>query len=143
MKAEDFYLKNYGNATSVPKESVIELLKTFAKALQIERSKSDRTAETPTLEDSFLETYWTERLLTYDKASELAEDIVRALKTAQIQGCQWIEYIRNHDSNPRSYGKYLVHRKDGKIHWETWNGIGFAYNDNVITHWHYISPPSS
>lgn len=29
-------------------------------------------------------------------------------------------------------GKYLVVRKDGKIHTETFNGSGFAYNDNAI-----------
>ena len=29
-------------------------------------------------------------------------------------------------------GKYLVVRKDGKIHLEMYNGTGFAYNDNSI-----------
>ena len=43
--------------------------------------------------------------------------------------------------NPTEYGKYFVHRKDGKVHWETWNGSGWAYNGNVITHWKEIQPP--
>jgi hypothetical protein len=30
------------------------------------------------------------------------------------------------------YGKYLVVRKDGKKHFETFNGTGWAYNDNSI-----------
>jgi len=37
MKAEDFYKKHYGDSESVPKEKVIELLKTFSRALSIER----------------------------------------------------------------------------------------------------------
>ena len=30
------------------------------------------------------------------------------------------------------YGKYLVVRKDGKIHFEVYNGTGWAYNGKVI-----------
>jgi hypothetical protein len=30
------------------------------------------------------------------------------------------------------YGKYLVVRKDGKTHLETFNGTGWAYNHNTI-----------
>ena len=30
------------------------------------------------------------------------------------------------------YGRYLVVRKDGKIHLEVFNGTGWAYNNNVI-----------
>lgn len=30
------------------------------------------------------------------------------------------------------YGKYLVVRKDGKKHLETFNGTGWAYNHNTI-----------
>jgi hypothetical protein len=62
--------------------------------------------------------------------------------TFNVSPINWIEYINNHDSNPTRYGKYLVHRKDGKIHWETWNGCGWAYNDNVITHWCCIISPN-
>ena len=54
----------------------------------------------------------------------------------------WVKY--DHDdpkSRPEKYGKYFVYRKDGKVHWETWNGNGWAYNGNVITHWRGIKPP--
>ncbi|HMT01790.1 MAG TPA: hypothetical protein PKD00_00530 [Burkholderiales bacterium] len=34
------------------------------------------------------------------------------------------------------YGKYLVVRKDGKVHFETYNGTGWAYNHKVITHFY-------
>ena len=55
---------------------------------------------------------------------------------------RWIKYdFMDLSTRPTSYGKHLVCRKDGKIHWETWNGFGFAYNDNVITHWAEIVPP--
>ena len=48
--------------------------------------------------------------------------------------CKWIKYDFNIlESRPPKYGKYFVHRKDGKVHLETWNGSGFAYNNNVIT----------
>lgn len=48
----------------------------------------------------------------------------------------------NNASNPpKEYGKYFVCRKDGKVHWETWNGIGWAYNGNTITHWRKIEKP--
>jgi hypothetical protein len=30
------------------------------------------------------------------------------------------------------YGQYLVVRKDGKVHLETYNGTGFAYNNDTI-----------
>jgi hypothetical protein len=30
------------------------------------------------------------------------------------------------------YGKYLVVRKDGKKHFEVFNGTGFAYNNDDI-----------
>ena len=49
---------------------------------------------------------------------------------------KWVEFdFMKIESCPSKYGKYFVRRKDGKIHWETWNGSGWAYNGNVITHW--------
>lgn len=45
------------------------------------------------------------------------------------------------EKQPPKYGKYLITRKDGKIHWETWNGSGWAYNHNEIRHWAEIRPP--
>lgn len=39
-------------------------------------------------------------------------------------------------SQPKKYGKYIVVRKDGKIHFEVWNGTGWAYNNNSITHFY-------
>lgn len=37
--------------------------------------------------------------------------------------------------------RYMVYRKDGKMHWETFNGTGWAYNEKVITHYAEITPP--
>ena len=45
------------------------------------------------------------------------------------------------EKRPTKYGKYLITRKDGKIHWETWNGSGWAYNHNEIRYWAEIKPP--
>ena len=45
------------------------------------------------------------------------------------------------ETRPPKYGKYLIVRKDGKIHWETWNGSGWAYNHNEIRYWAEIKPP--
>lgn len=56
----------------------------------------------------------------------------------------WTDYdFNNADSRPNEYGKYFVHRKDGKVHWETWNGSGWAYNGDVITHFCKINPPTN
>ena len=52
---------------------------------------------------------------------------------------QWMKYPEN---KPTEYGKYFICRKDGKIHWETWNTSGFAYNNSVITHWKKITKPA-
>lgn len=54
----------------------------------------------------------------------------------------WVKYNFNKlETRPMIYGKYFVRRKDGKIHWETWNISGWAYNENSITHWMVIVPP--
>ena len=54
----------------------------------------------------------------------------------------WVSYDWNKpETRPTKYGKYFVHRKDGKTHWETWNGSGWAYNGNVITFWMDVLPP--
>jgi hypothetical protein len=40
-------------------------------------------------------------------------------------------YIR-YNKPDLKYGRYLVVRRDGKTHLETWNGTGWAYNDVAI-----------
>ena len=45
------------------------------------------------------------------------------------------------ECKPDEYGKYWVRRKDGKLHTETWNGSGWAYNHNSITHWAEMNLP--
>ncbi len=56
----------------------------------------------------------------------------------------WVAFDRDKpETRHTKYGKYFVHRKDGKVHWETWNGSGWAYNGNVITHWMEVKPPCS
>jgi hypothetical protein len=55
---------------------------------------------------------------------------------------EWIAF--DHDkivTRPIEYGKYLVCRKDGKIHFETWNGTGWAYNHNEIRFYALITSP--
>lgn len=39
MKAEELYVKEFGNVDSIPKESVIRLLRHFSKVLEMERTK--------------------------------------------------------------------------------------------------------
>jgi len=49
---------------------------------------------------------------------------------------EWVEFDFNKiETRPQEYGKYLIQRKDGKIHWEVWNGSGRAYNHNSIEWW--------
>lgn len=47
----------------------------------------------------------------------------------------WTKYKKQN----LNVGKYLVQRKDGKIHFEKYNGTGFAYNNNVVTHYSIIN----
>lgn len=42
MTAEELYQKEFGNADNIPRESVIRLIKHFAKALKIEREQALR-----------------------------------------------------------------------------------------------------
>lgn len=59
-----------------------------------------------------------------------------------IDDMNWIKYnFMDITTRPKRPGKYFVHRKDGKVHWEQWNGSGWAYNEKVITHWAEITPP--
>lgn len=54
----------------------------------------------------------------------------------------WVDYdSKDIKTYPPKYDKYLICRKDGKIHWETWNGSGWAYNGNVIIKWAVIVSP--
>lgn len=56
---------------------------------------------------------------------------------------EWVKFDFNSQANrPQEYGKYLICRKDGKIHWETWNGSGWAYNHKEIRYWAKIVPPT-
>jgi hypothetical protein len=44
-----------------------------------------------------------------------------------------VEYIDDPEHKSKiEYGRYLVVRKDGKTHLETFNGTGWAYNHNSI-----------
>lgn len=75
----------------------------------------------------------------YAKSSLLAE-----VKTLENQSTHiWVKYSwENPLSHPPAYGSYFVHRKDGKVHWEVWNGAGWAYNEKVITDWAKITIPT-
>ena len=54
----------------------------------------------------------------------------------------WIDFdFDKIETRPPKYDKYFVQRKDGKIHWETWNGSGWAYNGNAIIRWCKIEAP--
>ena len=74
----------------------------------------------------------------YAENSLLAE--VKVLENQSTHS--WIKYNwDNPISHPPAYDKYFVQRKDGKVHWETWNGAGWAYNENSIIYWANINPP--
>ena len=64
-------------------------------------------------------------------------------KLIEILGLSdWVAYNWNDISTrPKKYDKYFVRRKDGKVHWETWNGNGWAYNEKVITHYQEVKFP--
>lgn len=80
-----------------------------------------------------------ERDLLHDYIS----DALRIVKNLTIPDViNWVAYdFKVQLSHPPQYGKYLICRKDGKIHWETWNGSGWAYNHTVIRYWAELTPP--
>lgn len=51
----------------------------------------------------------------------------------------WILYDFK-ESRPPKPDRYLVQRKDGKVHFETWNGSGWAYNESSIKYFQPIIP---
>ena len=75
-----------------------------------------------------------------DRKISLGEAVTKILRLCNVSG--WVAYDwHKPETRPTKYGKYFVHRKDGKTHWETWNGSGWAYNGNVITFWMEVLPP--
>ena len=83
-----------------------------------------------------------EQIITdhFDRKLSLGEAVTKILRLCNVSG--WVAYDwHKPETRPKAYGKYFVCRKDGKVHWETWNGSGWAYNGNVITHWKEVKPP--
>ena len=65
-----------------------------------------------------------------------------SIDVEQLLSRGWVKYNWEHlETRPTKYGKYFIMRKDGKIHWETWNGTGFAYNNSSIIYWREIKKP--
>ena len=80
---------------------------------------------------------------TYYDLMEFAEHY-HTLQLPQTGVNRWVAFDwLKIETRPTEYGKYLICRKDGKIHWETWNGSGWAYNHNEIRFWAVIVPPCS
>lgn len=76
----------------------------------------------------------------YDRVIEPKEAKQQILDLFAV--INWVEFdFYKPETRPPKYGKYLITRKDGKIHWETWNGSGWAYNHNEIRYWAKINPP--
>lgn len=55
----------------------------------------------------------------------------------------WVAYDWNIPSTrPPKAGRYLIYRsKCNKIHFEQWNGSGWASSNNDCTHYTLIKPP--
>ncbi len=69
-------------------------------------------------------------------------DQLCTLNMDAINAMVWVSFDWTKvETRPTECGKYLVCRKDGKVHWETWNGNGWAYNHNEIRFWSKINPP--
>jgi len=76
--------------------------------------------------------WWRKHLRQYLEQAQLQQPVV-------MQGpLLWNPYP---SVRPTEYGDYFVYRA-GKIHKETWNTSGWAYNENTISHWLEISGPS-
>lgn len=74
----------------------------------------------------------------------LEEDLQELMKFClNLNGViQWIKFDREERKTyPPRYDRYLICRKDGKVHWEVWNNSGWAYNGNVIVYYAKIVQP--
>lgn len=68
-------------------------------------------------------------------------EIQNKIDTHKQVKSEWVPYDFVISNRPPSYGRYLVCRKDGKVHWETWNGVSWAYNNDEIRYWLVIPEP--
>lgn len=76
------------------------------------------------------------------KALDLVGPTVEEFLRLQPAATPWRRYRKeDKETHPQKYGKFLVCRKDGKIHFEVWNNTGFAYNNNIIEFWAEVIPP--
>jgi hypothetical protein len=77
---------------------------------------------------------------------DLFDDVEAVLKQRKdvvkfIKENTWVKYdFYDKEKRPPAAGQYLIQRKDGKTHWERWNGTGWAYNGNVIVYWKQVLP---
>ena len=57
---------------------------------------------------------------------------------------KWIEYKKGDKStHPVKIGRYLIYReKANKLHFEKWNGTGWAYSNDQCTYWMKIIKPA-
>lgn len=79
-------------------------------------------------------------VLTYGNSIKALEELESQIHQPAVN-C-WVAFDWNKtETRPPESGKYFICRKDGKIHWETWNGSGWAYNHNEIRFWAAIVPP--
>ena len=62
----------------------------------------------------------------------------RSTKIVVIKDSDVVDYWIKSPEVPELSGKYLVQRKDGKIHFENYNGSGWAYNNKTIVRWSNI-----
>ena len=55
----------------------------------------------------------------------------------------WVAYDWNNPSTrPPKAGRYLIYRsKCNKLHFEQWNGSGWASSNNDCTHYTLVEPP--
>ncbi len=61
----------------------------------------------------------------------------------KLRAILWTKYdFQKINSRPKEYGRYFVMRKDGKVHWEVWNGTSWAYNEKSILWWAKLELPT-
>lgn len=68
-----------------------------------------------------------------------ANEVLRKafLKGVELFGMNWTEYSwENKDSHPPYLGRYLIYRRGcDEMHFERWNGNGWASSNIDCTHW--------